>query len=159
MKKALVQCLASSSRVKNLPAMQETQEIRVQSWVGKTPGEGNGSPLQDSCLGMLDKVKSKVDEISDAKEELKEEKDELVKNGAILIDVREDYEYNEKHLDNAINIPYTSILDNIDKYATIDSDIVLYCKSGKRASIAALTLKEAGYKHIYNLGGISNCKE
>ena len=51
MKKALVQCLVSGSRVKNLPAMQETQEIRVQSWVGKTPGEGNGSPLQDSCLG------------------------------------------------------------------------------------------------------------
>lgn len=87
------------------------------------------------------------------------DKDTLVKKGAVLIDVREDYEYNEEHLDNAINIPYTVILDNIDKYASTDSDIILYCKSGKRASIAALTLKEAGYKHIYNLGGISNCKE
>ena len=35
--------------VKNLPAMQETQ---VQSLgQGKSPGEGNGNPLQYSCLG------------------------------------------------------------------------------------------------------------
>ena len=33
--------------VKNSPAMQE---ILVQSWPGRTPGEGNGSPLHYSCL-------------------------------------------------------------------------------------------------------------
>ena len=33
--------------VKNLPAVQETQ---VGSQVGKIPGEGNGNPLQYSCL-------------------------------------------------------------------------------------------------------------
>ena len=33
--------------VKNLPAIQETQ---VHSWVGKTPGEGNGNPLWCYCL-------------------------------------------------------------------------------------------------------------
>ena len=36
------------SMVGNLPAKQETQ---VQSWVRKIPGEGNGNPLQYSCLG------------------------------------------------------------------------------------------------------------
>ena len=37
--------------VKNLPAMQETQEVQVPSlsWED-TPGRGNGKPLQDSCL-------------------------------------------------------------------------------------------------------------
>ena len=34
--------------VKNLPAMQETG---FSPWVGKTPGEGNGNPLQHSCPG------------------------------------------------------------------------------------------------------------
>ena len=33
--------------VKNLPAMWET---RFDAWVGKTPGEGTGNPLQCSCL-------------------------------------------------------------------------------------------------------------
>ena len=30
--------------------MQETQKTRVQSWVGKIPGVGNGNPLHYSCL-------------------------------------------------------------------------------------------------------------
>ena len=38
----------SGSVVKNSPAKQETQ---VNPSVGKTPGEGNGNPLQYSCLG------------------------------------------------------------------------------------------------------------
>ena len=33
--------------VENLPEMQET---RVQTLLGRSPGEGNGSPLQYSCL-------------------------------------------------------------------------------------------------------------
>jgi len=32
--------------VKNLPAMQETE---FDPWVGRSPGEGNGNPLQYSC--------------------------------------------------------------------------------------------------------------
>ena len=36
--------------VKNPSAVQETQETWVPSLVGKTPGKGNGNPLQYSCL-------------------------------------------------------------------------------------------------------------
>ena len=36
--------------VKNLPAMQETGSV---TGGGRSPGEGNGNPLQDSCLGNL----------------------------------------------------------------------------------------------------------
>ena len=35
--------------VKNLPAMQDTQ-VRPLGWSGRSPGEGNGFPLQHSCL-------------------------------------------------------------------------------------------------------------
>ena len=37
--------------VKNLPVLQETQETWFVPWVGKIPREGNGNPLQYSCLG------------------------------------------------------------------------------------------------------------
>ena len=41
-----------AQQVKNLLAMQETQEVRVQSLGrGDSPGGGNGIPLQYSCLG------------------------------------------------------------------------------------------------------------
>ena len=36
--------------VKNLPAMQEIQEMQVLSWVRRSPGGGHGNPLQYSCL-------------------------------------------------------------------------------------------------------------
>lgn len=82
----------------------------------------------------------------------------LVKEGAILIDVRELDEYDSGHLDNAINISYTIIGDKIkDIVDDLDKDIIVYCKSGVRSNKAATTLKEVGYKKIYDLGSINNC--
>ena len=85
---------------------------------------------------------------------------EKVKNyeNVKLIDVREADEYNEYHLDGAINIPYENIVailsnDNI----SLETPIIVYCKSGKRSTEAYNSLKSAGYKHIYNLGAISKC--
>lgn len=88
------------------------------------------------------------------------EKDEILKNDrAMLIDVRTKMEYEEKHLDNAVNIPYEKIVETLDAYGDIDFNvpIVVYCQSGGRSSMAAESLKEAGYKNIYDLGAISNC--
>ena len=38
------------SAVKNLPAMQETQETRFYPWVERSPGGGHGNPVQFFCL-------------------------------------------------------------------------------------------------------------
>ena len=84
---------------------------------------------------------------------------ELMNDGAILIDVREKDEYNERHLDKAINISYTIIKDEISKYvANKDDKIIVYCKSGARSNKAANYLLEAGYSNIYDLGSINNCE-
>ena len=83
---------------------------------------------------------------------------DLIKEGAILIDVREIDEYNENHLDDAINISYTVIGDKISEYVTdFNTKIIVYCKSGGRSNKAANTLKNKGYKNIYDLGSINNC--
>ena len=83
---------------------------------------------------------------------------ELMNDGAILIDVREIDEYNEGHLDKAINISYTIIKDEISKYvANKDDKIIVYCKSGARSNKAANYLLEAGYNNIFDLGSINNC--
>ena len=83
---------------------------------------------------------------------------ELQADQGLIIDVREKEEYDESHLEGAINIPYTKIIEEIDNYA-VDKDavIVVYCKSGKRSALAAKSLNEAGYTHIYDLGSINNC--
>ena len=83
---------------------------------------------------------------------------ELVNDGAILIDVREIDEYNEGHLDKAINISYTIIKDKIGDYTKdLNQKIVVYCKSGVRSNKAANYLLDLGYKNIYDLGSINNC--
>ena len=81
-------------------------------------------------------------------------------NNAILIDVRSTIEYNEEHLDGAINIPYDSILDDIKVIDNVsfDSPIIVYCKSGTRSAKAASSLKTAGYNKVYDLGAMSSCK-
>ena len=89
-----------------------------------------------------------------------EEKDKLVKDGAILIDVRASSEYDEYHLDDAINIEYTEIANKIEKVVDDkNKKIIVYCKSGKRSDIAAQSLKDLGYTNIYDLGSINNCKK
>ena len=74
--------------------------------------------------------------------------------GAVIIDVREDDEFNKGHIVNAINIPLSEISEiNYDK----ETNIILYCATGVRSSEAAKELEKMGYTKIYNLdGGLLN---
>lgn len=76
-----------------------------------------------------------------------------------IIDVRTQEEYNERHLDNAINIPYESIVDKLKEDSSINKDtpIIVYCRSGNRSSQAYNSLKNDGYNYIYDLGSIESC--
>ena len=88
------------------------------------------------------------------------EKDKILGyDNVVLIDVRTKEEYDEKHLDKAINIPYENIVEEIKKLDNINNDthIIVYCKSGARSTNAYNSLIDAGYKNIYNLGAMSNC--
>lgn len=83
-----------------------------------------------------------------------DEAKELIDNGATIIDVREISEYNQDHIENAINIPLGTI-STIDLEK--DTIIILYCASGKRSKEAALKLVNMGYTNVYNLdGGLIN---
>lgn len=73
----------------------------------------------------------------------------------VIIDVRQDYEYNKEHILDAVNIPLGEIETITQKYAK-DTNIILYCRSGNRSNQAALKLIELGYKNIYDLGGIDS---
>lgn len=79
---------------------------------------------------------------------------ELIKDGAVLVDVRTPEEFSAGNIDGAVLLPYQRILELPD-IVTVqkDSPIVLYCASGKRAGIAKDALDEAGYSQVYNAGG------
>lgn len=86
-------------------------------------------------------------------------KDMIKQDNSFLIDVRETSEFDEGHLEGAINISSTRI-DSITSYDNIkkDSIIIVYCKSGKRSKDSADKLISLGYKKVYDLGSINNCK-
>lgn len=79
----------------------------------------------------------------------------LIKNGAILLDVRSADEYNKDHLDSALNAPYTQIHYAISSLVPDkEQNIIVYCSTGKRSSQAKYTLDYMGYRNVYYLGGI-----
>ena len=79
---------------------------------------------------------------------------ELINNGAVIIDVRSEDEYNEGHIKDAINIPL-DIIDTIDYDK--DTPIIIYCLSGVRSMEAVNILKDKGFTTLYNLdGGLIN---
>jgi rhodanese-related sulfurtransferase len=79
---------------------------------------------------------------------------ELLKEDIQLVDVRTPKEYEEGHIENALNIDVTddSFVKNIQQLNK-EKPVMVYCRSGHRSARAAQILKEQGFKKIYNLDG------
>ena len=72
----------------------------------------------------------------------------------LILDVRSPEEYKEGHVPGAINIPHDQLdsrLAEIGSYK--NKDVVLYCKSGRRAAIAADILQSAGFSKLQHVDG------
>ena len=71
-----------------------------------------------------------------------------------ILDVRSPKEYNDQHLDNAININWNG--DDFDKkVAELDKakPVFVYCLSGGRSHKASIKLTELGFKEVYEMDG------
>ena len=76
-------------------------------------------------------------------------------SGYIIIDAREQDEYDEGHIPGAILIPYGEIADRAEKeLPDKDQLILVYCRSGRRSKIAAEELVKLGYTNVKEFGGI-----
>ena len=73
----------------------------------------------------------------------------------IILDAREQYEYDESHIPGAILIPYTEIEDKAEQMLPDkDAQILVYCRSGRRSKIASESLANLGYTNVKEFGGI-----
>ena len=73
----------------------------------------------------------------------------------IIIDTREQYEFDEGHIEGAILIPYTEIAEKAEGVLTDKGQLILvYCRSGRRSKIAAQSLADLGYTNVREFGGI-----
>ncbi len=70
----------------------------------------------------------------------------------IIIDVREPYEYQQNHVEGALNIPPAELLagaKQLDQVAK-DTELVLYCKTGSRSNVSMQILKSLGFTNLKN---------
>ena len=73
----------------------------------------------------------------------------------IILDTREQYEFDEGHIAGAILIPYTEIEAKASSALPDKNQLILvYCRSGRRSKIAAQSLADLGYTNVQEFGGI-----
>src|SRR6266496_1163271 len=81
---------------------------------------------------------------------------QLVKEGAIILDVRSKGEFESGHIRGSMNIPVDQLLHNLNKLKDKSKPIITCCASGMRSSSAKNLLKSKGYSEVYNGGGWSS---
>lgn len=75
-------------------------------------------------------------------------------NGLLVLDVRTAKEFAEGHLPGAVNISHDELEARLAELAGHrESEVVVYCRSGRRAGFALDLLEKAGFGRLYHLEG------
>ncbi|MFZ7986723.1 sulfurtransferase [Fusobacterium nucleatum] len=118
----------------------------VKYKVNPTDNEWNPDILNILALSAISKSEENPTDVEASDIE------NLVKNKEFLLDVREEYEYQDGHIKGAVNLPLREILGKKDSLPK-DKDIYVYCRSGHRSADAVNFLKSLGFEKVHNVEG------
>jgi len=98
---------------------------------------------------LLQQVRREIAEVDAARARA------LIDSGEpVVVDVREQDEWDEGHIPGALHIPRGHLESRIERTAPDPSrQVVLYCSAGNRSAFAAKTLEELGYDDVVSLAG------
>jgi molybdopterin/thiamine biosynthesis adenylyltransferase/rhodanese-related sulfurtransferase len=98
---------------------------------------------------LLQQVRAEISEIDATRAR------ELVDAGEpVVVDVREQDEWDEGHIPGALHIPRGYLESRIERAAPdLSGQVLLYCSAGNRSAFAAKTLEEMGYEDVVSLAG------
>src|SRR3712207_1709033 len=105
---------------------------------------------------VIRQIRSQVDEVDPR------EVHEHLRNGVVLVDVRETEEWDTGHIPGAKHVPRGYLESRIEGVVgDRDARVVVYCASGRRSALAAHTLRELlGYENVASMtGGITLWKD
>ncbi len=110
---------------------------------------------------LIEQIKRQIDEVepTQAHDELQNANGN---GGVALVDVREQHEFEERHIPGAIHVPRGHLESRIEQFVPDkDKRVIIYCASGNRSAFAARTLRdELGYKDVASMaGGITLWKD
>jgi rhodanese-related sulfurtransferase len=77
---------------------------------------------------------------------------QLVKEGAIILDVRTSGEFSTGHIKGSINIPVNALAHNLTKLKAKNKPVITCCASGMRSASAKSILQSNGFSNVYNGG-------
>lgn len=111
-----------------------------------------GLLLFSGCSGNTTTADGSYQQISQ-----EEAKNRMDTEEVLILDVREQNEYDSGHIPGAVLLPVGTI--DKDTAAQVipekETTVLVYCRSGNRSKIASSTLAELGYTNIYEFGGIN----
>lgn len=110
--------------------------------------------LLTGCGGTASNASSEDGYQQISQEEAKEMMDT---QDVIILDVREQDEYDSGHIPGAVLLPVGTIDEETaaEVISQKDSTVLVYCRSGNRSKTASSALVELGYTNIYEFGGIN----
>jgi rhodanese-related sulfurtransferase len=105
--------------------------------------------------------------VEDAKQRVRETNVSEVKarldhgDKLVLVDVREDREFDADHLPGAVHLGKGIIERDVEnKYPDLNTELILYCGGGFRSALAADNLQKMGYTNVISMdGGIRDWRE
>ena len=103
---------------------------------------GCGQPPADSAYQQISQERAK--EMMDTQQ-------------VLVLDVREQAEYDSGHIPGALLLPVGTIEEDTAAAVIPEKDtvVLVYCRSGNRSKTAAAALAALGYSHVYEFGGIN----
>jgi rhodanese-related sulfurtransferase len=104
----------------------------------------------EGFLTVVNDAKTRVREVSVAatQQRMRENID------AILIDVREDHEWDDAHAAGAIHLGKGIIERDIERTVPDkDTELILYCGGGYRSALATDALQKMGYTNVFSMAG------
>ncbi len=98
---------------------------------------------------LLQQVRSEISEI-----DATEGRDRIESGEPVVVDVREQDEWDEGHIPGAVHVPRGHLESRIDRLAPDTArPVVVYCSAGNRSAFAAKTLADLGYEDVVSLAG------
>jgi sulfur-carrier protein adenylyltransferase/sulfurtransferase len=98
---------------------------------------------------LLQQVRSEISEI-----DATQARDRIESGEPVVVDVREQEEWDEGHIPGAVHVPRGHLESRIERLAPDTArPVVVYCSAGNRSAFAAKTLTELGYEDVVSLAG------
>jgi molybdopterin/thiamine biosynthesis adenylyltransferase/rhodanese-related sulfurtransferase len=98
---------------------------------------------------LLQQTRSEISEI-----DATEARDRVESREPVVVDVREQDEWDEGHITGAVHVPRGHLESRIERLAPDTSrPVIVYCSAGNRSAFAAKTLADLGYEDVVSLAG------